>query len=229
MLFSLCQWGEDNVIEWGAQLGQMFRFNMDHIPFFWFPPKAAGKGFGQGTGDIIEYMGVLKPSTIAKQYGWMDPDFAETLFPITMNYIDSRTEFTFWTLWSAPLLIATDLRNLTTEKYSIIANPWVLAIQNDTLATAGDRVYNRTDGGQLWSRPLASGGAAIVFYNRNNFQSALVNMTFDQVGLPVAPGKYYELFDLWKMESMGNFSSTEVIAYKIAPHDVLYMRAEHAN
>ena len=43
-----------------------------------------------------------------------DPDFLETLFPITMNEVDSRTEYTFWSLWSAPLLVATDVRNMCT-------------------------------------------------------------------------------------------------------------------
>lgn len=37
----------------------------------------------------------------------------ETLFPITLSFIDSRTEYTFWSLWSAPLIVATDLRNLS--------------------------------------------------------------------------------------------------------------------
>ena len=41
-----------------------------------------------------------------------DPDFLETLFWPTMDFISSRTEYTFWALWSAPLLVATDLRNL---------------------------------------------------------------------------------------------------------------------
>jgi hypothetical protein len=41
-----------------------------------------------------------------------DPDFLETLFYPTMSFIDSRTEFTFWCLWSSPLLIATDVRSM---------------------------------------------------------------------------------------------------------------------
>lgn len=85
---------------------------MDHIPFWHFPNTAAGKGFGQGTKDIIEYMATLDLVSIVKPYSWPDPDFLETLFFPTMNYIDSRTEFTFWSLWSAPLLVATDIRNL---------------------------------------------------------------------------------------------------------------------
>jgi hypothetical protein len=103
-LFSLCEWGNDNVLEWGGELGQMFRVQMDHLrtaphihctdvtPTFFFlfstsllleavwhfPPKAAGQGFGQGTGDIIEYMAALQPSNHTQRHAWMDPDFLMT-------------------------------------------------------------------------------------------------------------------------------------------------------
>ncbi len=30
-LFSLCEWGNDDVLEWGGELGQMFRVQMDHL------------------------------------------------------------------------------------------------------------------------------------------------------------------------------------------------------
>ncbi len=45
MLFSLCQWGVEDVAEWGGQVGQMFRIQMDHIPFWHYPPNAAGRLF----------------------------------------------------------------------------------------------------------------------------------------------------------------------------------------
>ena len=43
-----------------------------------FPPKAAGQGFGQGTGDIIEYMAALQPSNHTQRHAWLDPDFLMT-------------------------------------------------------------------------------------------------------------------------------------------------------
>ena len=33
---------------------QMYRIQMDHLPFWHFPPTAAGEGIGQGTYDIIQ-------------------------------------------------------------------------------------------------------------------------------------------------------------------------------
>jgi hypothetical protein len=48
-------------------------------PAVWhFPPKAAGQGIGQGTGDIIEYMARVVPSNHTRRHAWLDPDFLMT-------------------------------------------------------------------------------------------------------------------------------------------------------
>jgi Alpha galactosidase A len=64
ILFSLCEWGESNVESWGGSVGQMFRIQMDHLPFWELPSWAngAGAGFGGGTASIIEYVATLKIS-----------------------------------------------------------------------------------------------------------------------------------------------------------------------
>lgn len=54
-----------------------------------------------------------------------------------MNYTNSRTEFAFWAIWSAPLLVATDVANLTDAKRSILMNEEVLAVHKDPLWIAG--------------------------------------------------------------------------------------------
>jgi len=156
MVFAMCQWGVDNVSEWGGDISQMFRIQMDHIPFWNWPPTAAGEGYGAGTKNIIDFMADLHPSKYTRPYAWMDPDFLETLFldkynPITMNYTNSRTEYTFWALWSAPLLVATDPADLSEEKRSILMNPEVIAINQDEAFVAGERIRNdnETTGGQV--------------------------------------------------------------------------------
>jgi hypothetical protein len=102
---------------WGGDIAQMYRIQMDHIPFWNFGPSAAGEGYGTGTKNIIDYMGDLHHSKYVRPHAWMDPDFLETMFePYTMNFTNSRTEFSFWSLWSAPLLMATHPANLSDEK-----------------------------------------------------------------------------------------------------------------
>ena len=86
IVFSLCQWGEDAVWEWGGDVAQMFRVQMDHLPFWNLPTKAAGAGFGQGTKQIIEWMATLRPSAISRAYAHPDPDFLMTLYQPTMDF-----------------------------------------------------------------------------------------------------------------------------------------------
>ena len=116
VLFSPCNWGEDNVWSWGSELAQMYRIQMDHLPFWKFGSNTSsdGVGYGQGTFDIIEWMAHLVPSKWVKQYGYMDPDFLMTEY-FTMDFVASRTEYTFWSLWSSPLLVSTDLRKISKE------------------------------------------------------------------------------------------------------------------
>ncbi|RYH09525.1 glycoside hydrolase family 27 protein [archaeon] len=98
MVFAMCEWGNDEVWDWAPDIAQMYRISMDHLPFFHWPATASGAGYGCGTAEIIDWMADLHPSKYVKPYAWMDPDFLETLFPISMNYVHSRTEFTFWTV-----------------------------------------------------------------------------------------------------------------------------------
>jgi len=150
MLFAICNWGEENVESWGPGIAQMYRTQMDHIPFWQYPAKAAGVGYGQGTREIIDFMADLHPAGLNGPYQWMDPDFLETLFnPLediysTMNYTNSRTEMAFWVLWSAPLLVATDPADMSDEKRSILMNEEVLAVHGDPMFVSGERLYNKT-------------------------------------------------------------------------------------
>jgi alpha-galactosidase len=75
------------------------------------------------------------------------------------------------------LIIATDLRNLTAEKKSIIMNAEVIAINQDRLITAGERLSNTTQSGQpgqVWARPLLNGDQAVILYNPQHFNSSTV-------------------------------------------------------
>jgi alpha-galactosidase len=178
ILFSLCEWGEDDVWNWGSDVGQMARVQMDHLPIWNYPPQAAGVGYGQGVSNIIEWMGDLQPSKYTKQHGYLDPDFLMTLMLedrsagsndwTVMPYVDSKTEYSFWAMWSSPLIFATDPRDMSDAKRSILMNEEVISINQDELLTAGDRIIKDdvTAGRcfQAWSRPLFNGDVAVIFY-----------------------------------------------------------------
>lgn len=223
MLFHICNWGEEGVLDWGPKISQMYRTQMDHIPLWQYPPQAAGEGYGQGTKEIIDYMADLHPNGHNGPYQWMDPDFLETLFePITMNYTNSRTEMAFWTLWSAPLLVATDPADMSDEKKSILMNPEVLAVANDPLFTSGERLYNKTNGAQLWSRKLSNDDLAVIAYNSDNFDELSITFTAEELGWMAEDEVNVRC--LWGRKDVGKFEAGSFTTPTIPVHDHFYYR-----
>ena len=220
VLFSLCQWGEDDVWKWGGGISQMFRIQMDHLPFWSLPTKAAGAGFGQGTKDIIEYMATLRPSTISGAYSHPDPDFLMTLYRPTMDFTASRTEFSFWCMWSSPLLVSTDLRNLTAQKRSILMNYEAIAINQDPGFGAADRVTNQSNGAQVWSRRLHNGDTAVLLYNAHSLLPAIVVASFAELGLPA--NTRVQVRDIWGETDLRPVVNS--VSATVPPRDVRWYR-----
>ena len=50
-----------------------------------------------------------------------------------------------WAIMNAPLIVATEIRNMTAQKASILLNSEVIAVNQDTLARAGDMIANVSD------------------------------------------------------------------------------------
>ena len=233
MWFALCEWGNSRVQDWGGTVGQTYRIQMDHLPFYWLPTRAAGKGFGQGTAQIISYVGTLRPSTFVRPYAWMDPDFLMTMFGIgklvTMDYIASRTEFTFWSFWSAPLIVATQVSNLTTQALEILRNKDVIAIDQDPMGVAGDLAVNNSDGTQIWTRPLADGSAAVLLFNSQLVGASRRVTVASWAALGIGRGanatRPIVARDLWAhANASGYFKVADGYNVAIAPRDVQLLR-----
>lgn len=230
ILFAACQWGVDDVVEWGGDVTQMYRIQMDHIPLWNGPPSAAGAGYGIGTKNIIDYMADLHPSKYNRPHAWMDPDFLETLFldkyleneGIMMNYTNSRTEFSFWAMWSSPLLVATDPANLSEEKESILMNKEVIAINQDPAFISGERIRNdnETTGGQLWSRPLANGDLCVILFNSGQNDNVPVAVSWEEIGW--SNDDSVSIRDLWAHDDVGVFQ--EGYERSLAAHDIAMLR-----
>jgi alpha-galactosidase len=222
--FSLCQWGDDEVWKWGAGVAQMFRVQMDHLPLWWLPTTSSGAGVGQGTLQVIEWMAQLRPSNWTRQYGWLDPDFLMTLYWPTMDYVASRSEYTFWCLWSSPLLVSTDVRHMTADMRSILMNPEAVAINQDESFTSGDRLRKDLNGGQLWARPLANGDKAIVlFHGAISSDAKPVNVTCRWVELGWPSSARVSVRDVWERQEYGTFEGSFTAEY-LAPRDVRFLR-----
>jgi len=214
ILFSICEWGLYNPWEWAPPMANMWRSGPDHIPLWWSPDTGQDPGTAGGTSQIIQHFAGL--SKYAAPGQWNDPDY---LLPgyFWEFEVESVTEFSFWSLFAAPLIVATDVRDLSDKQ--VILNKEVIDIDQDKLGIQGDLRVNNTDGGQIWTRPLSNNSWAAVLYNSNFLlgdASFALNFTADIFpGWPSTISKA-SVRDVWAHQDMGVFS--QYIVSSVEPH-----------
>eukprot|EP01120_Amphizonella_sp_Union-15-10_P005007 TRINITY_DN15748_c0_g1_i1.p1 TRINITY_DN15748_c0_g1~~TRINITY_DN15748_c0_g1_i1.p1 ORF type:complete len:414 (-),score=38.31 TRINITY_DN15748_c0_g1_i1:152-1393(-) len=205
IFFAICEWGLFDPWIWGNRTGNSWRVGPDHLPLWWTPETNQDPGQGQGTSNIIEHMAGL--SGYAGPGGWNDPDFLMTgIWEGGMGETDWQTEFSFWSLFAAPLIVASDVRDLSNKQ--VLLNKEVISVNQDPLGIAGDRRSNNLDGSQVWTKPLSNGSYAAIFYNQNFLVPVLdVKLEFNENFLPGWPAGFNvaEVRDLWKHKDLGIF------------------------
>jgi alpha-galactosidase len=89
-----------------------------------------------------------------------------------------------WAIFAAPLLVGTDVANMSADTKSILLNRAVIAVDQDPLGHAGSRV--KKDGDiEVWSRPLADGSRAVALLNRSANPLA-IGVAWTDIGYPSA-------------------------------------------
>lgn len=99
------------------------------------------------------------------------------------------TEYTLWSLMQSPLLVATDIRNMTGIMKKLLLNPKFLAIHQNTQTPPGKYIggddtcaypYSNKIVCQLWVRPLADGSVLVALFNAQlETSSPAVSIAFD--------------------------------------------------
>jgi len=202
IVYSLCQYGEDAVWEWGPEVGgNLWRTTGDINDHY---ARMAEIGFSQA--GLARFAG---PGH------WNDPDMLE-VGNGGMNTEEYRTHMSLWAILAAPLLAGNDLSKMTPETVALLTNKDVIAVDQDPAGKQGDRVW--AEGPiEVWSRTLADGSKAVGVFNRH--PSALpAEIDFRKLGF-AGPVKAK---DLWGMKDMGTISGP--MAVKIPGHGVLFLR-----
>jgi alpha-galactosidase len=202
IVYSLCQYGEDAVWEWGADVGgNLWRTTGDISDKY---AKMAEIGFGQaGLGRF------------AGPGHWNDPDMLE-VGNGGMTVDEYRTHMSLWAILAAPLLAGNDLSTMTPETVALLTNQDVIAVDQDVAGKQGDRVS--TEGPvEVWTRVLADGSKAVGIFNRH--QTALVaRVDFDTMGFKGA----VKARDLWQRKNLGKLNSPYVV--KVPAHGVVFLK-----
>ena len=182
IVFSMCQYGWDDVWKWGPSVGgNAWRTTGDITDNY---DRMSVIGFGQA--GLSKY---------AAPGHWNDPDMLE-VGNGHMKREQYQTHMTLWAILAAPLLAGNDLSTMTAETKSILMNRDVIAIDQDALGKQGDRVWAEGPY-EIWSKPLAGGGRAVALFNRGE-RPAEMTLDLQSVG-----GDAKQARDVWAGKDLG--------------------------
>jgi alpha-galactosidase len=204
IVYSLCQYGMNNVWEWGPKAGgNLWRTTFD-IADEW--DAMANIGFNQA--ELAEWAG---PGH------WNDPDMLE-VGNGGMSHEEYRTHMSLWALLAAPLLAGHDVRKSTPEDLELLTNPEVITINQDPLGKQARRV--RQDGEQeIWLKELQDGKWAVGLFNRSN-QKAEMIVPWAELGIS---GKI-RVRDAWLKKNLGTLN--QPFTANIPPHGSVLLVVE---
>ncbi len=202
IVYSLCQYGNDAVWQWGASVGG---------------------NLWRTTGDIkdnyarMEQIG-FSQAGLAKFAGpghWNDPDMLE-VGNGGMNLDEYRTHMSLWAILAAPLLAGNDLTTMSPETIALLTNREVIAIDQDRAGKQGDRVHAEGPM-EIWARTLADGSRAVGLFNRHP-QPMNMQVDFRELGFK----SVVKVRDIWAAKDLGLIQSSYQTS--VPGHGVVLLR-----
>ena len=202
IVYSLCQYGNDAVWEWGPSVGgNLWRTTGDISDKY---SSMAEIGFGQA--GLARFAG---PGH------WNDPDMLE-VGNGGMNTEEYRTHMSLWAILAAPLLAGNDLSTMSAETVALLTNHEVIAVDQDSAGKQGDRVS--AEGPiEVWARPLADGSKAVGIFNRHP-GPLTAHVNFHTMGFT---GEV-KARDLWAKKDLGRLGADYTV--QIPPHGVVFLK-----
>jgi len=177
-------------------------------------------------GSVINAINTNAPLTsYARPGGWNDPDMligssSNTAAHLTPN--QSRTMFSLWSVMSAPLLIGSNVRNLSAWDLETYSNKEVIDVDQDPSGKQGVRLVggDMTVGKEfgepsastinVWGKPLKNGDWVLTFLNNAKIDTDITcdAKCFQQMGFHATDT--LQVRDLWKHQNIG---TTKANAY----------------
>jgi alpha-galactosidase len=202
IVYSLCQYGWDDVWKWGPTVGGNLWRTTDDINDTY--TRMADIGFGQ--------LGLAK---YAAPGHWNDPDMLE-VGNGGMTGDEYRTHMSLWAILAAPLLAGNDLSKMTPETLSILTNKEVIAVDQDPLGKQGDRA-SAVGMTEIWTKPLSGGAVAAGLFNRDETEHQ-VTLHLRDIGFEDRA----KLRDLWKHQDASATHGSYTVT--VPPHGVVMLK-----
>ncbi|KAJ3992443.1 glycoside hydrolase [Lentinula boryana] len=218
-LFSLCQWGWEQVWLWGSTLGHSWRVTGDIAPDW------------DSLAYIINFNSFITQAT--SFYGHNDMDMLQ-LGNGGLTFDEAKSHFTAWALMKSPLLIGTNLSAITPDILQILTNTEILSINQDPVVGESispfrwginpDWTSNSTFPAQYYSGPSENGTVFMLLNTLNETSDMFFNLTESPW---IRAGRQYSVRDLWTHTDNGT-AVRNLTAANVPPHGVVALLLEDA-
>jgi alpha-galactosidase len=171
-------------------------------------------GYPMGVKNIVDINVPL--ASYARPGAFNDPDMME-VGRGTLTDTEQRSHFALWAMMAAPLIAGNDIRTMSAATQTILKNPRLIAINQDTLGLQGVQVAGDASQRVLAKR-LSNGDVAVALFNQSG-ATRTITTTAAAVGKSGASS--YALLDAW---SGGTTSTSGTISASVPAHGTVVYR-----
>jgi alpha-galactosidase len=212
IVFSLCEWGQNQPWLWAAPVGHLWRTTGDIGPSY---SGSVKNKWEHGWKELLDMNVGLQG--YAGPGHWNDPDMLE-VGAKSLSLAESRAHFSLWCMLAAPLIAGNDVRAMTPEVQAILTNKDVIALDQDPLGHEGFR-YRVDKDKEIWAKELANKEWAVCVLNTGDKAATL---DLDMKDLSFLTEQYYDVTDVWTGKAAGK----QIDPHKalVDSHDVMLFR-----
>ena len=162
IVFSLCEWGDNQPWNWGKPVGNLWRISGDIYPCYDCEKK-------HDTWSAWGFFKIAEMRKDIRQFSGPDHfnDFDMLEVGNGMTYVEDKSHFALWCMLASPLIAGNDFRKMSKETLAILTNKELIAINQDELGIQAFKVSDE-NGLSIWAKPMKNGSWAISFFNKSD-------------------------------------------------------------
>mgnify|MGYP004603440431 FL=1 len=222
ILFAACNWGMENPWEWMRSIGaHMYRSTgdiLDSFTSFKDILLSQEKNFSMSTPGCYNDIDMLTVGMYGKgntgiKNGCTDEEY--------------KLQFALWCMFSAPLMMGGDIRNMNDFCKNLMQNKELLAIDQDeegrppyALAIWGNENI------KMYFKFMSDNQFAVMFVNFED-EKRTVHLSLPDIGLSADCGKQLELHDVFTGEYAGILH--ESLRFDVEPHSCVLYKGKMIN
>ncbi|KAG0016515.1 hypothetical protein BGZ81_011162 [Podila clonocystis] len=136
--------------------------------------------------DISVYKKDGKSRWPSKPGNWNDPDFIITGDDEGLTLDEQKSQFALWSIMASPLILSTNVKDLTNEQIAFLTNREIIAINQDPLGIQG-RLSWRSEDSDVLVKPLQNMTERAIAVLNKDSTSANISVPFSRMGYNFPP------------------------------------------